>query len=542
MARVLIRLKFLLWRRSFRKNIGKLIGTIIGCLYGVGFLFTIMAGLITMSTAGNDYFGMLARGLGVLAILLWLLGPLLAFGVDDTLDLRKFAVLGRRARDLQPGLLAAAAISLPSLFTLLVALMVGVVSVFWVLMNPGVGTLNTVLTIIALPIAIAAGYITCLLGPRAVLARAALQTSSRKRREIMGPILLILFIAVLFGGEFYLISSATELGMPVSVEALTAAIKILAWTPFGAAFCVPFDLADGDYLAAIVRALVAAATIVLLWRWWRRTIEESMLQALLGDESSGTTKVTALVPKFLPSNPLGAVAGRSLKYWRRDSRYVGAIGITPLMLIFFIGMGLVNPHMSFLGIFGILLVASLTGGSLMNEIGMDGPAGWVNITAGLDARSNLLGRIIAEALFTLPFIILATIVVPSLFGLPVLIVPLLLISIGMYLGSGAISLLTAVILAFPAAAPGTSPFKDRSSNSVNAVLASFIATFGMWVPMIPAFILGIFGFFGQRWALWVAGPVGLLTGVGLFFLFMHINKKILNKRYVDIFQKVRAFK
>src|SRR5699024_10936497 len=121
-------------------------------------------------------------------------------------------------------------------------------------------------------------------------------------------------------------------------------VGVVAWTPVGALFAVPMDLAEVHVLTALARAVIGAATIVLVWRWWRRSIDAALTSALSGDASSGDAKVSPLVPRFLRPGPFGAVMGKSLRYWRRDTRYLAALGIYPVVLVFFAAMGFMLPE------------------------------------------------------------------------------------------------------------------------------------------------------------------------------------------------------
>lgn len=135
-----LRLKWTLWRRSYRGNVGKIIGTAFGALYGLGGLALLVFAMLglTLWSGEGVLFPTVLRGIGAATVLAWLLIPLLAFGVDDTLDARAFAPYPRSARELQPGLFAAAALSLPALFTLLAVAVVSAFEAIWmVAFGPG---------------------------------------------------------------------------------------------------------------------------------------------------------------------------------------------------------------------------------------------------------------------------------------------------------------------------------------------------------------------------------------------------------------------
>ena len=94
LLRLQLKLKWTLWKRSYRKNIGKLIGTIFGVLYALGGLVGLVFLFLgtTLWAGEGSTFPLVVRGLGALTVLLWFLIPVVAFGLDDTLDPRAFAL------------------------------------------------------------------------------------------------------------------------------------------------------------------------------------------------------------------------------------------------------------------------------------------------------------------------------------------------------------------------------------------------------------------------------------------------------------------
>ncbi len=101
----------------------------------------------------------------------WLLLSLLVFGIDETLDPSRFALLPVRAREIMPGLLVSGLISSTGVATVLVAL--GLLA-SW---SRGVGPLLA--TVVIIPIGVA----TCFLLSRAGTAAFAAVLSSRRFRD-----------------------------------------------------------------------------------------------------------------------------------------------------------------------------------------------------------------------------------------------------------------------------------------------------------------------------------------------------------------------
>lgn len=537
---LLMKLKWALWKRSYRKNVGKLVGTIIGVLYAtgglVGLVFTFLG--LTLWSGEGTMFPTIIRGLGAVTVLAWLLIPVLAFGVDDTLDPRRFAMFPRSAKELQPGMFAAAALSLPTLLTVVAVGIATVFEVIWLLAF-GAGAVWVALALIVLLPANLAGIALCLLLPRAVFAHSASRTSSRSGRELGGMVAMMLFLAAVYGISLS-VQGLESLDMDLVREWTMIAVTVLAWTPFGALFAVPMDLAEGQVLAALLRVLIGAATIVLVWRWWRRSLDRSLTSALTGDASSGTAKVTSLVPRWATASPFGAVMGRSLRYWRRDTRYLAAVAIYPLVFVFLVAMGLVLEEARPMMLVMAVLMAGLTGISLANEIGFDGPAGWVNITAGLDARANLLGRIAAIAVLMAPAAVVVTALVPLLYGMAHLVPMMVLGTLGLMLTGWGVSAVVGVLLPYPTSPPGTNPMKDKSASSANAFLGMGAASLGVFVPQLPAIGLAAWGVLGGGPLIQgLAGLLSLIIGIVVLWVGVRIGSARLDARYPDLFQKVR---
>lgn len=538
---VLARMKLVLWRRSYRKNIGKIIGTAFGALYGlgalVGFVFLLLG--TTLWSGEGETFPQIMRGLGALVVLLWLLIPVLAFGIDDTPDARLFALFPHRARTLQPGLFAAALVSLPAVFTLLALLIATAFEAIW-LFAFGHGLVQVATALIALLPANVAGFALCVLLPRAWFAHSASRVSSRRGREYGGVLALILMLGVIYGGSLAL----QGLGESIEIDLswLRTAVDIAAWTPFGALFAVPMDLAEGHVLVALARAVIGGAALAAVWIWWRRSLDRALTSALSGSASSGTTKVTALVPRGVKASPFGASFGRALKYWRRDTRYYAAVGVVPLVLLFMVALGLVQPESKPMGLTMTVIMLGALAITTSNEIGFDGPAGWVNIVAGIPARANLLGRIAAVAVISLPLLLAFTVIVPIAYGMPGLIPLMLGGSFGMMLTGWGASLVIGTLLPYPTSPPGTNPMKDRSSSSTNAMLAVGAGLGAVVVPQLPAIGVAVWGVVvGSLVLQLVAVAIAIAVGAVCLWLGALIGTRRLEAHYIDVFQKVRDF-
>ncbi|ATG51341.1 hypothetical protein CFK38_07215 [Brachybacterium vulturis] len=540
LIRLQLKLKWTLWKRSYRKNVGKLIGTIVGVLYALGGLAGLVALFLgtTLWAGEGETFPLVVRGLGAVTVLAWFLIPVLAFGLDDTLDPRAFALFPRTAEELQPGMFAAAGLSLPSLFTLVAVAIATGFELLWLILF-GQGALWIVLAALVLIPANLAAFALCLLLPRAWFAHSASRASSRSGREVGGILGFLLLFAAIYAFSLGA-QKVDDLDVTLLREWLPRIVEILAWTPVGALFAVPMDLAEGRVLSALLRAAIGAVTIALVWLWWRRSIDASLTSALTGDASSGDAKVSPLVPRFVRPGPFGAVMGKSLRYWRRDTRYLATLGIYPVIIVFFAAMGLMLPESRGMMLGMAIFMCGMSGISLANEIGFDGPSGWVNLVTAMPARANLLGRIAAQAVLMVPGVVVAMIVLPLLYGRTDLIPLAVMGALGAMVCGWGISMVVSVLLPYPSSPPGTNPMKDKSASSSNAMLAMAVAMVGVFVPLLPAIGVGVWGAIVGSLALTLlAGALALVAGAVMFLVGLRIAAVRLDARYPDVFQKVR---
>lgn len=542
LTRTIWGLKWILFKRSFRKNWGMIIGTIVGCLYALGGLTMLCIALSAPLVAGkSDALGMIIRALGVGLLLGWTILPQLTFGMDDSLSPVRFAAYGRSAKALQWPVFLASLISPAVLITLLALLAAMVAQIVWfvgaltgAIESPETTTPGLVAALMAVIPASALGLALCVLIPRSIWSWRSTMRMSKRKRETLQALTFVGVIAVAYSFGF-LGGAGTMFDKIAAI--FTKLIAILVWTPWGAPLALPVDLAEGAYLAAAAKLLISLATGAALWLWWRHTFEQSQLQALKGASGDKAQKVTDLVPRFMPSNALGAVAGKSLRYWRRDTRYSMAALIMPLMGVFFIAMSYLVPDSEGMAYVAVAVTAWVAGMTISNEMGFDGPSGWVNITASINNRANLLGRFYAFGVFLLPWMTLLGVLVPLLRGEPQVIGLTLPLSYGFVASSWGISMVASALLPYPAPAPGSL----KNSGGGNALVSTLLVSLGTWVPMIPAAILVILGFTWMPGLEYAGAAVALVIGIAMFVVCLRVASARLDRTYPDVLQKVKTF-
>ena len=436
-------------------------------------------------------------------------------------------------------------ISVGFLFTALAALVAVMLEAIWLIgalvSNNGaaISTPGAIVALVSLVPMTALGLLLCVLIPRAIFAWTSTIRIAKRKKERLQAFLLIAVLVIAYGANLLLNSGGRI--MDGLARLAGPVYEFLLWTPFGAPFAVPMDLAEGLWLAALIRFVLTIATIWLLWQWWGLSFAEGQLQALKGASQEQDAKIKPLVPRFLKPNALGASAGRSLKYWRRDTRYSTALIIAPILAVFMLAMSVIGDGNAFMAYFAVALVAWLAGITISNEIGFDGPSSWVNIVAGMDNRANLLGRYVALGILMLPLVVIVAIAAPLLQSQPQFIALTIPASLGFVASSWGVSLLTTAFLPSPAPKPGT--MKNSSSGGGNGNMwMTFLATFvGTWLPLAPSIILIVVGLKLVHGLEYAGAALALVIGAITLYLGQRFAVKHLDAHYADEFQKIRRF-
>ncbi|MBC7551000.1 MAG: hypothetical protein H7269_08915, partial [Cellulomonas sp.] len=118
----LLRLKLTLLRNGVRRSVWQTVGLVIGALYGLGAISLAVPGLFLLGTADAEDIRMVLVPMGAVLVLAWWVVPLVAFGVDATLDPTRFVTFSIPRRDLLVGLALSGLVGLPGATTAVVVL------------------------------------------------------------------------------------------------------------------------------------------------------------------------------------------------------------------------------------------------------------------------------------------------------------------------------------------------------------------------------------------------------------------------------------
>ncbi|MBO0871468.1 MAG: ABC transporter permease, partial [Micromonosporaceae bacterium] len=482
-VRYFVRLKLRIIGNGLRASAGRVVAFAFGLLLGMAIAAGGFAAFLASGLVGVDAGLVLAVCVGSLLVFGWVLVPVLFFGVDETLDPARFALYPLPRRTLAVGMLAAACVGIPAAATALA--LAGLVYAGATRAGAGgalVGLLGAVLSLVV-----------CVLASRAVTSALAALLRSRRMRDLTGVVVALLGASI--GPLNLFLRPAVQ---HASLTPLLGLARVLAWTPLGAGFATPYDVAAGRPLLAVARLAILVATAGLLLWWWSRTIESAMVGTVSGPSGRRAATggaVATLLPWVLrharPSQYL-AILARELRSWSRDPNRRGAlISITVGSCVVPIAV-LVASERNKAGPTGlpisIALACALSGSILANQFGFDGGAYATHLLAGVPGRTDLLARITGLAMLIGPVLLVVASVTTLVGGTPGQLpqsVGLLVAGMG---GSLSLASFISVYAAFPAERSGN-PFARSSGSGSARGLLTFVGIIGTAVLTAPLVVV-----------------------------------------------------
>ncbi|MEU8083274.1 ABC transporter permease [Micromonospora sp. NPDC049101] len=544
-ARHFARLKLRVMGNSFRGQGWRIAlfigGAVVGLWFAVsGFFLFAAPGLADDGT----YAVLVAAAGGGLLVLGWLLLPLVFFGVDETLDPARFALLPLPRRTLVTGLFVAALISVPVLAVLIASF--GLVLTALSLGGWSAG-------LVAL-VGVLAGLLLCVAASRAVTSAFATMLRSRRVRDLA---------AVLLAVTAAMLGPLQVVGLAALREAdwgrLAGVATVIGWTPLGAPWTMGIDVAQGRVWAAPVKLLITVVAIGALLLWWSRSLESAMVGAASAGKAPARRATTGgaveqLFPRFAGwarRDRFGALVAREARYWWRDARRrANLITIAVVGIFVPVFINVTGGDFAFEGEAGLtagvadsspvvvtismLLVGVLAAVTLANQFGFDGSAYAANVVAGVPGRVELRARMVAFSLYVLPLLGFVAVVLSIVLGRPEWIALTIGGLVASYGAGLAVNSLISVLGAY--SLPETSnPFAMNSGAGVAKGLLTLVAMLASVVTAVPMAVAA--ALLGDAW-LWLALPVGAAYGVGAALLGAYLAGDVLDRRQPELLATV----
>jgi ABC-2 type transport system permease protein len=513
----LLRLKLILLANTFRRSPWQMVGMIIAVLYGLGIALVVTVELVSLRSATAEIAHAVTVVFGSVVALGFTLLPLV-FGVDDTVDPRRFSLYGIPSSRLAIGLLAAAFVSVPSAVIVIFAL---AQVATW---SRGAGPL--LLSLVGAVLIV----LTCVLAARVSTAIASFFLASRRARDLAGLLLLLALAAAA-----PLIAFVATVDWQVEgVTIFRRVATVAAWTPFGAAWSIPGDAADGNGGLAIARLAIAVVFVAALWVLWRWLVRMMLVNQL--HEAGARTYLGLGWFRVMPATPTGAIAARSLTYWGRDARYRVGLLVIPIVPIVMVAALLVGGlPWSIIAWVPVPIMCLFLGWSPHNDVAYDNTAFWIHVSASTSGVADRWGRLAPALFLGVPLVLAGSIVTAALVG-DWRMLPGLLGMSACILGVG-LGISSLISAAFPYAAvhPGDSPFaQPQAAGTAGSVVQgfSFFLTVASAIPVL-VFVLVSYATGVFTW-MWLGLAVGLVVGVGALFGGVHWGGRIMSRRAPEL--------
>jgi ABC-2 type transport system permease protein len=539
MTATFVRLKLRVLRNGFRGKPARVVMFVISIILGLW--FGGFGCLVLASSFYPDY-PQLAELIpplgGALLTLGWIFGPLVWFGVDETLNPSRFALLPIPRATLVRGLLAAALLGVPAFATALAAGGLVIGAAIW----HGVGTALVTLAGVAL------GVLTCVTLSRSATSAFSNLLGSRRVRDL-AAICLALLAALLGPLQLFGISAAQH----ANYRQLEGVARVVGWTPLGAPWSAGVEASQGKWTFALLKLAIAVVCLLLLFRWWMTTIETAMIGTVSEGGSRRAASPAAPVARlfgwmtWFPANRDGAMAVREARYWWRDTRRRAS-------LLTFSVIGIFLPVVMNLGRTGFTFpdgqtidtgplpqtltlvgVGVLGGLGIANQFGFDGSAYAVHLVTGVPGKVEMRTRVLGYSVYIVPMLLVISIAVTALAG-EVGVLPMRL---GILLGSFGVGLGVCMLISVFGAysLPETSnPFAVNTGAGMTKslfALGALVAAVALTTPLAlgAVFVPGL-------WR-WLALPLGLAYGAGAAWLGIVIGGDAIDRRGPELLSAIR---
>ncbi|KKK05065.1 hypothetical protein [Micromonospora sp. HK10] len=544
-ARHFVRLKLRVMGNNFRGQGWRIALFVVGVFFGLWFAVGGFFALAAPGLAGEPRYALLVAAFGgSLLVLGWLLLPLVFFGVDETLDPARFALLPLPRRTLVTGLFAAALVSVPVAATLLAVCGLVVTA----------GALGGWLAALVAVLGAAGGLLLCVAVARAVTSAFATMLRSRRVRDLAAVLLAVL--AALLGPVQIFVAAAVQ---RADWDRLTGVARVLAWTPFGAPWTAGIDVAEGRGGAAGLKLVITGLTVGALLLWWSRTLESAMVGASsAGPARQRRGRIGGAVAELFPRavswarrDRFGALVARECRYWWRDARRranlitVAVVGVFVPVMVNLGGPRLIedggqafgqatadaSPVLVSLSMLFVGVLASVT---LANQFGFDGSAYAANVVAGVPGRVELRARMTAFSLYVVPILIAVAIVLAAALGRPGWLGVMAGALFAAYGCGLAVNSFVAVLGGY-ALPETTNPFAMNSGAGMAKSLLSLLSMVSSTVLGVPLVVAA--ALLGDVW-LWLALPVGVAYGLGAALLGAYLAGDALDRRQPELLAAV----
>lgn len=523
MVATVLRLRYRILGNMLTRSPWQLVGFLFGVLGAAGALAIAAVALALIGLSGLEAVrGVVTVG-GALLVVGWCVAPLVAGGVDTTVGPEQLAPFPMTTRQVMLALVVVGVAGVPGIATTLGAISALLAWDRW--------PVALLAALVCLPV----GVLTCIVASRTVAS-----FSSRGSGRFGNAVALLAFCVLVLAGPIttgLLGVFAGDTGEALS-ERLDGIVEGVSWTPVGAVWAVPGELAAGRIGVGLLKPLIGAATLVVLWMLWRRNV----VAASVTPARRVTVGRAGRLGWFGvgPTGPVGASWARATRYWLTDPRYLRnllIVALLPALIAFAFGGRVENTLFAFV----VVLPALLLGLVPYADVAYDGTAFASVLATGIPGRADRAGRLLGAATAAVPLLVVVTVVTVGFSGRWELLPAVLGCALGAELAGLGICAVSSAYLVIPVPAAGDNIFKRVPGQSfwVGFALMGFTALAAVLVS--PALGLAVLAAVqGSVLFSWLALLAGLVLGVAVALGGVALGGRVFDRTAPTLLARIRT--
>ncbi|KAA8819491.1 ABC transporter permease [Bifidobacterium rousetti] len=545
----IVRLRWLLTLSALRRSVLQTVGFALALTMGVGavVVMIVLAVLLGMPRPASHAYFLLGLNsvivmIGSIGMLFAIVIQLMLIGEGSAMTPQRFELYGIGDSRLQWALLAAGLSGPVSIIAAaaLVALAFIYRQLGWIVVLVGIVSALFVV-------------ITTVCCAKMVLSLVTTLVTTVRGKTLFYLVVIVLFIAPLQLSSLLPTGAVAADDVPASNPLDTGDIpyagsaRLLSFTPFGAAFRLPFDVATGAWAPLLIHLAILAATWTICFRVSTWCLGRQRLTR--GADTSSKVKAGLGDFSHMPDSVSGAVSARLFTYLKRDPRqamlFVMPIILVAACLVQSRAMGgsfMAWQSLTWLGVFMMMVEG--------NGIAYDGTGFAMEVICGVRGGDDRLGRVRVLAAFAVIYLFVLAVLLFAITGDwrtqagIAMGLGCLAVGIGVAFASLGLAEIVSTVLLYPA--PDIDrPFSSPQGRAVAQGVFPFVHMFGTVLVMLPAGIVALVTLvmhtFGAPGATMAIAVAALVNGTGALALGTWLGGKLLDARAVGILGTLDEF-
>ena len=515
MVAAILSLRWRILVNQFKRDWWRLVFVGVGALWSISIVPVMWVSSAALSKTSSDVKETALVALAAVLAMGWVLVPLLATGVDDSLDPGRFAPWGLDAKRLMPGLTVAAFTTVPAVLFTAVAL---IMAATWR------GESREVPVLVVAIVGAGLTVLTWVFSARVATLWAVRLLATRAAKAVVGAVVVAAGAVITAA-----IVTVRSQGLDSLIDyEISLILTQVGRTPIGAGLAAPSSIVAGNEWGAVWRLALVAAWALLLHRAWRDAVRYEMVHpttrgqgvrrhrdAILAS-AQRTGRLWVRIPPVTR-----AVLTRTARSWRTDPRYISQLVGAVVFPVMIGGLALVFVGDSQVWMAALPVALSVTiGWGRHNDLAYDSSGSWVDVVSGVRGADILAGRMLGVGLWSGPAVLAASLGAAALAGRWDVLPAVAATALGTLGAALGVASVTSVLMPYRVPAPGESPF-GADAGSIGASLAGQVVSSvgtGAVVPLVVAPLAFAVAWGGWWWLVcivWAPLVGGAITWWGI---------------------------